>query len=158
MSVQMHFMEKQKNLLMRRKLWKEKCIHIQCFVKFWYSDWGVISRASWSVLWNIASSREHYRHASQGRALRRVPLSHYEIGWLCTTSAPSRHGRDLRYSIVYQGFPFATYMRVCVPTFSHNHVSPIRDPVEELKEKDSRHLQKGCYVNHQCVGEGGAHS
>lgn len=41
-------------------------------------------------------------------------------------------------------FTKVSLLQVCVPTFSHNHVSPIRDPVEELKEKDSRHLQKGC--------------
>lgn len=67
-SVQMFFMKS-----LKMYVWGgnhgENGSHIQCFVKFWYSDWGVISWASWSMLWNLASSNKHYRHASQGRAL-----------------------------------------------------------------------------------------
>lgn len=82
-------------------------------VKFWYSDWGVISWASWSVLWNLASSNKHYHHASQGRALLIVSLSHYENERL-RTIAPSSHDKDLCYSIVCQGFSFATSVWFCV--------------------------------------------
>ena len=95
-----------KYLWVRRKWWRERGPVGLSHVKFWYSDWGVISWASWSVLWNLASSNEHYRHASQGRAV--VPLSRCENEWLRAIAAPSSCYKDLCYTTVCQGFSFAT--------------------------------------------------
>lgn len=147
-----HVLSKVRNISLTSESGREKRSHIQCFVRFWYSDWGVISRASWSVLWNIASSNKHYHHASQDRDLLIVSLSHYVSEWLCTMATRSSHDKDRCHSFLSsislpQGLSVSCvcvcsclYVCRCIPVWSLPYVLLVRG----LKRKGRSQLCKSC--------------
>lgn len=143
--------------------WGKKSEHVEdvmkggkvATVKFWYSDWGAKSRASWSVLWNLASSNEHYHNASQGRARLRVPLSDSEndclLSWISQVQAKAFAPLLFANISLLQ---LLLFVCVCVRVCVHIGVCvcvcvipPICVPVRVLRRRGRRRLQESCWVN-----------